>query len=85
MRIINNEELKKIIHRMKHEDLKALSNVLYNLFNDNIGLLLTSKDFGDIRYIQGYLSALTELLSIIPIKEVYYGKEEKSKEEKETT
>jgi len=60
-----NEELIKTLKSLRPEDSQRLTKLFAEIINANLARLLELNDFNNIRYIQGYTSAMVEILKAI--------------------
>ena len=63
--IVNNEDIISVIKSLRPDQKDLLLRTLMEISDSNIGKLLYANDYQYIRYLQGYISALIELITIL--------------------
>jgi len=63
--IVNNEDIIKVLKSLRPDQKELLLKTLLEISDANIGKLLYANDYQYIRYLQGYISALIELVTIL--------------------
>jgi hypothetical protein len=63
--IVNNEDIIRILKSLRPDQKDLLLKTLLEISDANIGKLLYANDYQYIRYLQGYISALIELVTIL--------------------
>jgi len=67
--IVNNEDIIRVIKSLRPDQKDLLLRTLMEISDANIGKLLYANDYQYIRYLQGYISALIELVTILKKEE----------------
>jgi hypothetical protein len=63
--IVNNEDIIRVLKSLRPDQKDLLLKTLLEISDANIGKLLYANDYQYIRYLQGYISALIELVTIL--------------------
>jgi len=67
--IVNNEDIIRVLKSLRPDQKDLLLKTLMEISDANIGKLLYANDYQYIRYLQGYISALIELATILKKEE----------------
>jgi hypothetical protein len=67
--IVNNEDIIRVLKSLRPDQKDLLLKTLMEISDANIGKLLYANDYQYIRYLQGYISALIELVTILKREE----------------
>lgn len=67
--IVNNEDIIRVLKSLRPDQKDLLLKTLLEISDANIGKLLYANDYQYIRYLQGYISALIELVTILKKEE----------------
>lgn len=67
--IVNNEDVIRVLKSLRPDQKDLLLKTLLEISDANIGKLLYANDYQYIRYLQGYISALIELVTILKKEE----------------